>query len=562
MPIHFIDNYPKNQLSKVITKRTGEPLHGEIWIYKQFLKINDFGLLENENWYLKHDFNLSEHPGSYKSEGQVDFILISKYGVLIIEVKGGGLRVDENDTYYSYNKNSEYQTQNPFIQAKEYTYSIKEYLQSDTFVYRAVILPHETGFKLIGPQLNGYKYLFYSKADFMTYSEYTEQKAITSSFFKFIEELGKKSRKHILNQIYPNWSKEKINEMCFEKYKTLSSKQISRIKTQLFPKQKSLGFNPNVLYNDVIINENYDILVGLERNNFVIIEGGPGTGKTTLALKYVANNFLKGLKGVMFFANTLVKARFEHLLFKEYNIIPEYIDLQTFSEKTSIDNLKNEIDYIIYDESQEHFGKGLFDFHEKIQERYDSPKTMILCDSKQSIYSNSKDLMWYTDFFIDDVGFSHYSFETNHRCIQQPKINYISKLIDQNQWGEIEKQYPETIVTFEEEINFLKNLKEIIEQSFFTHKEKVILVTPEIFNYVNELVLKYFSKDIIHITESNINLNVNKIALTTPIKYRGLENKAVHLITSKINEKIKTQLYIGATRAIESLKIYEWNVKV
>ena len=105
MPVTLLNNYPENNLENNITKKDGTPLYGELWIYKQFLKFNEYQVLnKNETWILKHDYNLSTHPASIgKVEGQIDFILLSKFGILIIEVKGGGLRVDENDQYFTKN---------------------------------------------------------------------------------------------------------------------------------------------------------------------------------------------------------------------------------------------------------------------------------------------------------------------------------------------------------------------------------------------------------------------------------------------------------------------------
>ena len=164
MPIHFLDNYAVNDLESRIAKKDGSPLYGEIWLYKQFLQFEEYNLLPNETWYLKHNYNLSQHPASKgKVEGQCDFLLLSKDGLLVIEIKGGGLRVDENDCYYSGNSTGEYQTQNPFIQVKEYTHTLKELLDSKAFVYRAVIFPHEAGFELKGIQLVGYSSIFFFK---------------------------------------------------------------------------------------------------------------------------------------------------------------------------------------------------------------------------------------------------------------------------------------------------------------------------------------------------------------------------------------------------------------
>ncbi len=66
MPVKLLNNYPENNLKKNITNKDGSPLFGEIWLYKQFLKFNEYKLLENENWFLKHDYNLSTHPASKK----------------------------------------------------------------------------------------------------------------------------------------------------------------------------------------------------------------------------------------------------------------------------------------------------------------------------------------------------------------------------------------------------------------------------------------------------------------------------------------------------------------
>ena len=157
MPIQLLNNYPESFLDKHITKRDGSPLYGEIWIYQQFIKINNLNLLPDEKWYLKHDYNLSTHPWSKgKVEGQVDFILLSKYGLLVIEVKGGGLSVDQDDRYFSSNSSGEkYETQNPFTQSKEYTHTLKELIDENIFVYRAVVLTQEAGINLEGNKLSG-----------------------------------------------------------------------------------------------------------------------------------------------------------------------------------------------------------------------------------------------------------------------------------------------------------------------------------------------------------------------------------------------------------------------
>jgi hypothetical protein len=321
MPIILLNNYPENNLKKNITKKDGSPLYGELWLYRQFLKFNEYHKLpQNETWYLKHDYNLSTHPASKgKVEGQIDFILLSKYGILIIEIKGGGLRVDENDQYFSYNKSGEYKTQNPFNQAKEYTHTLKELIDESVFIYRAVVLPSEAGFQLKGPQLAGYKNLLFSKKDFANLNELEDDKAINKLFHTFLIDLAKSSRSKILKELNPSWIAEKINQKRFEKYPELSSKKLKSLKSQLFPVQSSYGYNPDRINSEIILKENYETLKGLRRNRKVIIQGAPGTGKTVLAKKFLAENILKQQKGIYYCANKLIKSKIENTITRAKN---------------------------------------------------------------------------------------------------------------------------------------------------------------------------------------------------------------------------------------------------
>ena len=416
MAVTLLNNYYENSLEKNITKKDGTPLYGEIWLYKQFLKFNTNNLIQDENWHLKHDYNLSTHPSSKgKVEGQIDFILLSKYGILIIEVKGGGLRVDDNDQYFSFNKANPkgYKTQNPFNQAKEYTHTLKELIDEGVFVYRAVVLPHEAGFKLKGPQLAGYKNLLFSKKDFANLSEVEDDKAINKLFHTFLIDLAKSSRSKILKELNPSWSTEKINKRRFEKYPELSSKKMKSLKSQLFPIQNTYGYNLERINSEIILKENYETLKGLRRNRKVIIQGAPGTGKTVLAKKFLAENILKQQKGVYYCANKLIKSKIEHSITRDYNVDDCLITFKVYSENIIKSDIKNDIDFIIFDEAQEYFNKGLFELIEKFEKDFNLPKFLVLYDPKQTIIFNFNDISFYTDFYIEN-GFTHYLFDENY----------------------------------------------------------------------------------------------------------------------------------------------------
>jgi hypothetical protein len=554
MPVNFIDNYAKQNLETVIVNQDGKTLFGELWVYQQFSAFNENKYLEDEMWYLKHNYNLSTHPASKKKvEGQIDFILLSKYGILILEVKGGGLRVNESDCYFSYDKTGEYESQNPFIQAKEYVHTLKNYIDSSVFVYRAIILPHEAGFVLKGPQLEGYKDIFFSKADI----EGLNERAIQNKFFAFIDELNKRARLRTLKKSFKSLNSADLIKKANELYPLLNAKDIKRLKAELFPVQSTYGYNPDKINKELFCKENYEILKGLRRNKNVIIQGGPGSGKTVLAIKYLADNLLKQQKGVIFCANKLIRSKLEHIILNDYKLDQNNISFRIFTDVVTPDSIANDVDFLIFDEAQEYFEKGLYDFIEKVNAKLEKPKLLVLYDPDQAIVSNLNELEWYTDFFIE-MGYSHFYFDKNYRCIQNKSIAEVSNFILFNEYGKIKSKYGNLLSSVGDLKSKLEKIKEIITDTKFTSSERIILVQSQLMEEFTSIINDYFKSDIEEITEANINIPSNKIRYTSPIKYRGLENDSAYIITKEINDSTKIQNYVGATRAMNALNIILW----
>ena len=557
MPIHFIDNYAPNNLEAVIVKKDRTPLYGEIWVYEQFLKFNEFDLLPNEKWYFKHNYNLSTHPGSEgKVEGQIDFLLLSKSGVLILEVKGGGILVDDKDIYWSYQGDKKYEAENPFNQSKEYTHTLRELISTRAFIYRAVIFPHEAGFQLVGPQLSDYDYLFFSKRDFKHFNA-DQDRAITNKFFQFITSLAAGSRRKNISGLNPGWSLEKVNNRLFVKYPELKSKEIERLKSELFPSQSSYGYNPDFIRKNIILNENYEILKGLRRNQKALIQGAPGTGKTVLATKFLAENLLKQHKGIMYCANKLVRAKLEHIILNDYKLNSHDISFRIYSDKVTSENISSDLDFLVFDEAQEYFDKGLFDFIEELNKKLERPKILILYDPRQTVIAEFKDIAWYTDFFIEN-GFIHYFFDEVYRCAQSPVIFEMAKHLLLNKLSS-KKESDEFIYEVNSTKDKLRIIKKILDESRFTRSEKIVLIHSELIEDFKKIVEDYFNKDFEELTEDNIGLASSKIRFTTALKYRGLENDMVHIITPSLDSKSQVQNYVAITRAMQEVKLVLWN---
>ncbi|MGX5852442.1 NERD domain-containing protein [Dyadobacter jiangsuensis] len=559
MPIHFIDNYAKHDLESQICKADRTPLYGEIWLYQELLKFNDNGFLRDDNWYVKHNYNLSSHPFSDgKVEGQIDYLILSKFGILIIEIKGGGIGVDQNDVYYSYEKKDHshrYVAQNPFTQVKEYVHSLKSLLDTNHFIYRAVIFPHENNFILKGPQLSGYHYLFFSKKDLdKRDSEFGKNELL----FDFLTSLARTSRRHIIEQLGGVLSKERIEVKSWERFPALGKKDIDRLRSELFPQQATYGFDPNRVKNEIILNENYEILKGLRKNRKTLVQGGPGTGKTVLATKFIAENVIKQQKGVYFCANRLLRAKIEHLICTEYKLDPNKISFHIYHPEMLPKEWPLDVDFVVIDEAQEFFDKGLDKLIENFETKSSFPKFMVLYDPEQAIIQNFKDIDWYADFLLEST-FVHYFFDTNWRCTQNNSVVEIASLLKNGQYSRIQKDHSTLFLKATNQVEKLEAVKSIINDIGKDFYKSIILVDSYLIHDFRTLSNDFYRQELEELTHTNINIRTQKIRYTTPLKYKGLESDHVILITSGLNELTKVQAYVGISRAIYSFRCILWS---
>ncbi len=77
-----------------------------------------------------HSFGLAEHR--HKAYGEIDFILLSEYGVMCLEVKGGGVSCDTRGIWHHTDRfgNEHTARESPFRQATANLFSLRDYLHS------------------------------------------------------------------------------------------------------------------------------------------------------------------------------------------------------------------------------------------------------------------------------------------------------------------------------------------------------------------------------------------------------------------------------------------------
>ena len=563
MAITFINNYLPGTLETEILRPNRKPLYGEIWVYQKFLEFAKGGLV-NDDWYLKHNVQIANHAASIsKIEGQVDFLLLTKYGLLIIEVKGGKVTVDSTGKYSSIEKDESYEAQDPFIQVKEYVHTYREYFDKKVFVYKAVIFPHEKNFKLSGLSLEGHKDIFFSAKDM----EGLSPQGITNKFYEFITSLAVSSRKRIIRKFWKDLNEAEVETMALEKFPILEDKELDRIKRDLFPDPEKYGYDPTRITEHLILNQNYETLVGLRKNRRVIIQGGPGSGKTLLGMKFLANNIVKQQKGLVFCANIFIKTKLEYQIFHDHKIEANCITFRKFSKEVTVESIDDEIDFLIFDEAQEYFRFGLYDLVKALEKKLSKPKVLILYDPDQSILIGEENFEYHQDLFLGD-GYTHFQFDTNYRCIQQPFIGHMAKRILHNELERLTKVFTGEIEQAKSELELIRVVKSFFKDTTYSYSEKIILIHSDLFKLMDDFFKQYLDEQLEELNENNVNLIPSRVRYTTALKYRGMECKSVFLITkpfisNNYSEKDlrmnMVQNYVGVSRAMANINILEWS---
>ncbi|GAB3194077.1 GTPase SAR1 family protein [Pontibacter aydingkolensis] len=570
MPIIFLDGFTRAQLRNTIT-HNGEPLYGEIWFYEQLLEIDRLGLVK-DTWYVKWNYTLSSHPDSRnKSEGQIDFLIISKYGVLIIEIKGGNINLKDGNFSYEY-QGLNTPCQDPFIQVKENMFSLNTLLNDkDVFFYRAVIFPHDTKFKPVGPSYEGYAHQFFSRLDIINIRE-REQ---TESLHRFLIKLARTSRSKLVAAYTSQKATQQLNSLAFERYPELNNKKVEQVKRALFPNSTSYGFNPESL-NKIIQDENVEIFDGLRKNKKIMIQGPPGSGKTVLARKFIADQILKDQKGIYLCATKLLSAYMTHDLLIDNKINPNSLVIKTFPYD-AIDNYVNKIlgsttvDFVVVDEAQEFMDRGLDDLIFKMCEKLGNPRFLLLYDNQQAFMASFTDFDFFPNYVCDNYGFVHYEFSTVHRSSQSKKVTSFCKELRECESHNILQTLNKALIpTSKIRSNQLgKLVRETYEKaksltdSSLTFSDTIILVESRAFDAFKIIVNKYYSSNAEELTEDNIGIIPTKIRFTTPLKFKGLEKPNVILILKdNISAYNKVQAYVGATRAMVGLYLYLWETEV
>lgn len=354
-----------------------------------------------------HSLEFIKQTSRFKSHGdrEADFVIFSPhYGVLVVEVKGGGIEYDKSiNQWYSIDRNSnKYEIKNPIRQAKDAKYEIRRHLKQklgdrNLLLAHAVMFPDiENAAPLVSPDMpiniiGANRSLINLKKWVAEVFDYWAGKQAT------YDALGK-------NGI-------KVAEQIYGKQVSIRSSLRSAIEEEI---QKQIE----------LTNQQKNILRQLKKRKEAVIEGGAGTGKTVLALDQAQTLADQGLKVLFLCYNqklgNVLKIKSQHIdnlhsmSFHEFcswrikqvksnlgrDLIEEarnnysgedlYDVLMPDALINSYELAPIQYDVILIDEGQDFKSEYWFAI-EMLQDQYEGTKLYIFQDSNQAIYTNSKD---------------------------------------------------------------------------------------------------------------------------------------------------------------------------
>ena len=260
MSVTFHPNNPIDALETIIIKDDGSPLHGEIDVYRKLWEDLNKSTLD---WNVWHDLKLPDHSDDFnyykKTSSQIDFLILCKHGLLVLEVKGGP--ISTKDSTFFYGKNFETPIkQNPFKQSEGYKYTLKDKVLNNfksCFFCEATAFPH---------------------VDYPFESKLIDKKLLWTSFIS--KDYGNSIEKFILSVF--EYSKEK-HKKHFRYYDEISPKEQLGIKKILSPIIGDRSKFNSINTIEWLGVQNLELLDGLYKNSRIMIEGPPGCGKTTIA---------------------------------------------------------------------------------------------------------------------------------------------------------------------------------------------------------------------------------------------------------------------------------------
>jgi len=551
--------------------------------------------MEDETILIMHSLRISSRFHRVQMSGECDFVIFSKLGIMVVEVKGGimgyGSADHNNHGFYRLTGNDHREpVKNPFNQADENAHAIQSFLREKGLInifVGSVVCFSECVFDYEAVE---FRYLWHRGHD----KEWLTM-ILDSQGEQIAEFYEKQDERNVAMRItWETLDEARIGELT----------QI--LKPEFDPRRSLSQARLNLGESERRLEEGLHILHGLSENQRIMVQGPPGSGKSTYAFDLIVGLCKsKEKKGLYLCWNEFLAARMNHKLQHALSENPPdsirvlayyhfFEELATLTGDTSLmpsfDNVvKGEFghlvheclgrlhkskklpkyDFIVADEAQDLFDKGLVQVIKsllKANNPHQKGNYYIFFDDNQAFprfanldaYIRTRETLKEASAYY--IQFANLRVNTGHG---------ITELIQDAGRGQADplKAYGNDVkfISWKTPAEAPSLLRQYINHeqtlSQCTPENMVVLFTADLLKEdspLKEIIKKESTLELL--TIDNLDNPSGKVRYTTALRAKGLEWDTVFLVCSSLTEiKNLFQLFIGASRAKGKVYVFYTN---
>ena len=579
MPIiNHVSYNDKSDLEAIITQNGGSPLYGEIDMFRRiFADCNN----SEHTWHFWHDLRLPI-PVKGQKEIQIDFLLVCEKGAVIVEVKGGRIGIEQGMFYYEVSRERSYMDRTAFEQGDDYKYALMNnriISTSQLFIETICAFPHT---RMEHTNANPHADLGHK---LWSKYQHDDPSVSFSDFCCDVIDKDKNSKSLRLPELNPEEVKVAIKSLLFN-FSDRTQNVYSERKMEAILERLNI--------------DNLSSFKSLQKNDRLFIEGGPGTGKTTIAKAYIEKYHT--LRGLYLCWNKLLEAKIKNEIWQSglANCQVEQFASFVFSLQKkvgltdiSLEDITNGLayekldslfsivrqqddfvpyDYVIIDEAQDVLDKGAIQILNSLssvtQAGITSGRYLVFYDTEQGYDYQSRHISDIADSIA--LNGARFVLDTNKRVPTNKEIvSFANSLLDGVSVDElfariIEDNYDSVkVICFDGAKTLIKHItaiKKDIRENAKRWNDYVILADSsskkEQVSETERLYDRIATIDgIKELSVRNVCSETDELPFTSILSYKGLESKHVVLVINGRTPIDTFELYIGMTRAIIDLQI-------
>ena len=525
----------------------------------------------DDNYIVFHSLNLPEHLDKVK--GEIDFVVICKYGILCLEVKGGYVeRTDGIWKFTDRNGNSNTKSEGPYEQVEGNMYSLMKYLKNK-----------------LGEQDN------ILKTQFANAVVFTDIENFVLNDIEFKREitidknrLEQNNIEKIIKEIFKYYS-ERNNEVYHFYRRELSKSDIEKI-SRFFREDFGYVYSLSKELSDIekqiieLTEKQKEAFRDMDDNDRIILKGNGGTGKTLILYEEAIRKSIEGKKVLFLCFNKMLVDFLNRKLQEEDEEIKKNIEIYQI-HSFLIRNLKDigvnienrgekdffeielpkeflkyeykKVDVLIVDEAQDILNYNYIDTLDLVLNNglKDGNWYMAL-DPEQNLYNiQFEEVYEYIKMEIRPT-----IKKLNDNCRNTKQISYQNELLTGIEQSKNEVIYGHDVrnIKYKDNEEQKNEIKEIIKQlkANGIDLNKVVILSK--YKFENSVFKgENFLKDICKVKFINDFMDGEGVTFSTIHSFKGLEASIIILCDVEELNKRSDQLlnYVAMSRGKELLYI-------